>query len=71
MGVKEMEITLIKGPRTAAVQMDVPQCITVEELVRKSIKYWEKGNYKVARQKSSLHEAGLLKLGFHSSKYNF
>lgn len=29
-----MEITLIKGPRTAPIHIDVPDCITIEEIVK-------------------------------------
>ncbi len=41
---------------------------TVEELVQKAIKYWKSGKYMVPRQKSKLHEAGLLKLDINKAK---
>jgi CDP-glucose 4,6-dehydratase len=41
---------------------------TVEELVKKAIKSWGQGTFKVANQKNKLHEASLLKLNISKAK---
>jgi CDP-glucose 4,6-dehydratase len=40
---------------------------TVEEVVKQSLKYWDKGNYRIDNSKGQPHEAGLLMLDIKKS----
>jgi CDP-glucose 4,6-dehydratase len=71
MGYLELGVQLSNDPfrygQAFNFGPDLLDNCTVEEVVKQSLKYWNKGNYRIDNTKGQPHEAGLLMLDINKS----
>jgi CDP-glucose 4,6-dehydratase len=71
MGYLELGVQLSNDPLCYGQAFnfgpDLLDNCTVEEVVKQSLKYWDKGNYRIDNSKGQPHEAGLLMLDIKKS----
>jgi CDP-glucose 4,6-dehydratase len=71
MGYLELGVQLSNDPLRYGQAFnfgpDLLDNCTVEEVVKQSLKYWDKGNYKIDNSKGQPHESGLLILDINKS----